>query len=118
MPVASVDECLTALGNLSAKITELDPETRRNLISERTIVCELSDLSVSIRGRLSEDGIDQLSVAPPDGPSSRGQIRLIIGSDDLIALTEGELNFAQAWARGRLRVNASVRDLFKLRHLM
>jgi hypothetical protein len=36
-------------------------------------------------------------------------------SDDLIALTDGRLKLAAAWATGRLRINAGVRDLLKLR---
>ena len=38
-------------------------------------------------------------------------------SDDLLKLTSGELSFAHAWASGRLRVDANVFDLLKLRSI-
>ena len=41
-----------------------------------------------------------------------------MGSDDLIALTDGELDFAKAWLSGRIKVEASVRDLLKLRSML
>jgi len=48
----------------------------------------------------------------------RAQIRLTVDSDDLIAITEGELNFAAAWATGRLRIDANPLDLIRLRSLL
>ena len=39
-------------------------------------------------------------------------------SDDLIALLAGELSPPTAWATGRLKVEASVLDLLKLRTLL
>jgi putative sterol carrier protein len=40
-----------------------------------------------------------------------------MSSDDLIRLTSGKLNFATAWATGKIRVDANVFDLLKLRSL-
>jgi putative sterol carrier protein len=39
-------------------------------------------------------------------------------SDDLVALTDGQLNVASAWATGRLRVDASIKDMLRLRALL
>jgi putative sterol carrier protein len=36
-------------------------------------------------------------------------------SDDLLKLVDGELNMASAWASGRVKIDASVFDLLKLR---
>jgi hypothetical protein len=45
-------------------------------------------------------------------------VRLTVDSDDLLALCQGELPFATAWARGRVRIDASVLDLLRLRTLI
>ena len=39
-------------------------------------------------------------------------------SDDLIALTDGKLNFAAAWATGRVKLEAGLRDLLRLRKIL
>jgi hypothetical protein len=41
-----------------------------------------------------------------------------MSSDDLLALTSGELSFAPAWASGRVKMEAGLRDMFKLRALL
>jgi len=53
-----------------------------------------------------------------DGDDPRAQIRLSLSGDDLLALVAGELNFAGAWASGRVSVKAGVTDLLKLRKLL
>ena len=49
----------------------------------------------------------------PEGPDPAHA-----SSDDLVALTEGDLNFGQAWLAGRVKVEAGVRDLLKLRSML
>ena len=39
-------------------------------------------------------------------------------SDDLIDLTDKRIRFTQAWASGRIHLDASLRDLLRLRGLM
>lgn len=41
-----------------------------------------------------------------------------MAGDDLIALVNGELHFARAWAAGRVKLEAGVRDLLRLRKLL
>jgi putative sterol carrier protein len=41
-----------------------------------------------------------------------------MASDDLLALTAGELDFTRAWASGRVKMEASIRDMLKLRSLL
>ncbi|MGF7236982.1 MAG: alkyl sulfatase, partial [Frankia sp.] len=50
--------------------------------------------------------------------AAAAQIVLTVRSDDLIALTDGSLPLATAWASGRLKVAASVRDLLRVRSLL
>jgi hypothetical protein len=41
-----------------------------------------------------------------------------MSGDDLVALVNGELNFAKAWGSGRVKLEAGLRDLFQLRKLL
>ena len=53
-----------------------------------------------------------------DVPAAReAQVKLRMTGADLIRLTNGELNFAQAWAKGQVKIDASVFDLLKLRSI-
>ena len=63
---------------------------------------------------LTENGLDGIT----EKPSAEAQVRLTVDSDDLLALCQGELPFATAWARGRVRIDASVLDLLRLRTLI
>ena len=47
--------------------------------------------------------------------SSRADLRFTVSSDDLLLLTAGDLPLGQAWATGRLKVEASMMDLLKMR---
>jgi predicted lipid carrier protein YhbT len=111
--MATVDECRQALERLAGQMSGTDGEHRGQQI-DRTLACHLTDLDVDFRGRLAEGtliGIEQ--AADP-----KAKIKLTTTSDDLVALTNGQLNFATAWASGRLKVDASVFDLLKLRSLV
>jgi hypothetical protein len=39
-------------------------------------------------------------------------------SDDLVALVSGRLSFAPAWATGRVKLEAGLRDLLRLKSLL
>jgi hypothetical protein len=39
-------------------------------------------------------------------------------SDDLVAITEGRLAFGPAWASGRVRMEAGLRDMLRLRSML
>ena len=45
-------------------------------------------------------------------------MRITVGSDDLVALAADGLNPAKAWASGRLKIEASIFDLLRLRKLL
>jgi hypothetical protein len=48
----------------------------------------------------------------------RADIRLTMTSDDLVALTDGRLSFGSAWQDGRVKLEAGLRDLLRLRKLL
>lgn len=112
--MASEDQCRAAIETLVERLAAVDGDLKRDKVPNRTIGCTLLDLDVTYVGEL-KDG-ELVNVRRESG-MAKPQLRLILNSDDLIDLTEGRLNFAHAWATGRVRLDASLRDLFKLRSL-
>ena len=103
-----------AVRGLVDRLAEVDPALRRRYAGERTVSCTVGDLHLTWSGRLSDEGVHDLT----DAPCERAQIRLAVSSDDLLALAEGRLQVPAAVATGRLRVQAGPLDLLKLRGLL
>jgi alkyl sulfatase BDS1-like metallo-beta-lactamase superfamily hydrolase len=111
--MASVEECETAFHSLAARLATADPAAKRKAAIDRSMTCTLSDLAVVFGGRL-RDG-DLLDIRQVDRPDA--QIKMTMTSDDLLKLVDGELNLGAAFASGRVRIDASIRDLLKLRSI-
>lgn len=112
--MATVEQCEKALQSMSERLSAVDHETRAKYSVERTVSCRISDLDVIFVGRLDAKGLSD--VEQVDSPSA--QVRLTTTSDDLLALSEGRLGVPAAWATGRLKIEAGVLDLLKLRSLL
>lgn len=112
--MATVDECRAALDQLAARLDANATEVADKIDLDRPLACTIRDLNVSFHGRLV--GGRLLNLADGDNPSAK--IRLIAASDDLVALVDGRLDFAKAWASGRLVIRANPFDLLKLRKLL
>lgn len=112
--MATVEESEAAMHKLAERMRSPEAADVRGKVLERSISCTLKDLGVTFGGDLREGGIE--NIRQVDGPS--GQIKLTTTSDDLVAMVDGRLNFAKAWTSGRLKVDASVFDLLKLRSLL
>ncbi len=113
--MATVEECEAALAGLVARLDEVDPDTWAQHAVDRTISCHISDLGVSYASALGKTGVRPF--APTDDPRS-AQVRLTIAAADLIDLAADRLSPAKAWATGRLRIEASVLDLLRLRKIL
>jgi hypothetical protein len=85
---------------------------------DRSLSCRLTDLDEVVVGRLSSGVVRDLHVLPHGPAVPRADIRLTMTSDDLIALTDGGLSFGPAWATGRVKLEAGLRDLLRLRKLL
>ncbi len=112
--MATMEQCMTALegilGDLAAK------PAAQGL--DRSLSCRLTDLRQVVRGRLARGSVRELR-AEPDGESlEKADIRLTMTSDDLVALTDGQLSFGPAWASGRVKLEAGLRDMLRLRSLL
>ncbi len=112
--MATMAECRGALERLAEKMAANADEVKSKVTIDRPLACTLRDLDASYHARLVDGSLE--GIAEGDDPAAK--IRLIIGSDDLIDLVDGKLDFAKAWATGRLAVKASFTDLLKLRNLL
>ena len=110
---AEVDEAVQGLLDRHA---DVDPDVRRKYAVERTVACRVRDLQIVYLGRFDDEGVLQDVRTADHGGDA--QVKLLISSDDLIALIDGELSVPAAWATGRLKIDASMLDLLKLRSLL
>ena len=115
--MASVQECEQALISLGDRLAAVDPDVRSRYSVSRSVSCRVADLDVVFRAQVDQAGIEDVRCeeGPDDGSA---QIRLATTSDDLVALVHGDLSPPVAWATGRLRIEASVLDLLKLRSIL
>jgi len=111
--MATLDECRMALERLAAQLSSADGARQRAQSFDRTLSCQLPDLGVTFSGNLSNGHITGLTTEP----APRAQIRFVVTSDDLVAVTDGRLRAGDAWRSGRLKVQASMMDLLKLRSM-
>lgn len=115
--MATQQDCETALRRVAATLAGAGSDGRSRDILDRSVSCTVPDLGLTFTGRLEDGGLTDMA-SVPTGTAPRAQIRLTVGSDDLVALTDGRLGFGAAWARGRLKVDASMLDLLRLRRLL
>ncbi|WP_406328891.1 SCP2 sterol-binding domain-containing protein [Streptomyces sp. NBC_00203] len=115
--MATIEECRTALDKLSDNMAGAEGDVRSAAALDRSLSCRITDLDITFVGRLKDGRIevlDTLQGPPPD----RAQIRLTMKGDDLVSMVNGDLNFAKAWGSGRVKLEAGLRDLFRLRTLL
>lgn len=112
--MATQEQCRAALEELARRLSDVDHDEKRRTVLDRSVSCRLTDLGTTFSGELRDGQIVGLTTEPAE----RAQIRLTMSSDDLVALTAGELDFAKAWLSGRVKVEASMMDLLKLRSLL
>jgi putative sterol carrier protein len=111
--MATMQECEQAFAQLADRLAHADPAARRKAATDRTLSCTVRDLDITFGARL-HDGLllDIKQVSTADA-----QVRMTMNSDDLVDLVAGRLNLAAAWSSGRVKVDARVFDLLKLRSI-
>jgi hypothetical protein len=109
-----MDQCLTALQHILGDLAS-NPAAAG---LDRSLSCRLTDLDQVVLGRLGSGAVRDLEVVPDDLSVPKADIRLTMTSGDLIALTGGSLHFGKAWASGRVKLEAGLRDLLRLRSLI
>ncbi|MEU3827342.1 sterol-binding protein [Streptomyces sp. SID486] len=115
--MATIAECRAALGKFSDSMEGAEGEARAAAALDRSVSCHVTDLDVTFVGRMTGGRIE-VDDTHPGPPREKARIRLATTGDDLVALVDGDLNFATAWGSGRVRLEASLLDLFRLRKLL
>lgn len=109
--LATENEVEQVLADLVARLGRVDPATRAMLPGRRTIEARCPDLDLVVHAEWNGGHIQILD----GGLDRRADIRISVRSDDLVAMANGELPFARAYASNRIRVDASMTDLLRLR---
>jgi SCP-2 sterol transfer family len=112
--VATMDQCMTALQRILGDLAASPAAAGL----DRRLSCRLTELDEVVLGRLTSGTVKDLHVLPHGPEIPKADIRLTMSSDDLIALTDGDLHFGKAWASGRVKLEAGLRDLLRLRKIV
>jgi SCP-2 sterol transfer family len=115
LTMASQEEARAALERIATRLTDVDPDELAKHVVERTISCRVPDLDLVFVTRIHAGGLDEFQLAES---VNGAQVRLTVNSDDLVALADDELGVAKAWASGRLKIEASLGDLLRLRKIL
>ncbi|UZJ32011.1 sterol-binding protein [Streptomyces endophytica] len=115
--MATLDQCRAALDRLAQNLSSADGKVRSAAALDRSLSCRITDLDVTFLGRLAQGSIQDVTCVPGP-PPDKAEIRLAMTGDDLVALVDGRLNFARAWGSGRVKLEAGLRDLLRLRTLL
>ncbi|MGW3955905.1 SCP2 sterol-binding domain-containing protein [Streptomyces sp. NPDC004752] len=115
--MATIEECRAALEKLSDNMQSAEGDVRDAASLDRSVSCHITDLDVTFTGRMTNGRIE-IEDTHQGPPVSKAQIRLAMTGDDLVTLVDGGLNFARAWSSGRVKLEANLLDLFRLRKLL
>ena len=116
--MSSIDDCLVGIAKVNERILAKSEEVRRTHIRERSLSVVVPDLATAFDMRLTLHGLVDVSHRPLDRPAPKPQVRVTVGSDDLVALAEDRLEPARAVLGRRVRVEAGVGDLLRMRRLL
>lgn len=84
------------------------------LPARRTIEANCTDLDLMYHAMWRNGQLGALVA----GPAERPDIRIHVASPDLIGLAQGTVLLREAWTSQRLRIEASVTDLLRLRAVL
>lgn len=112
--MATEDEVDAVLVELLARLGDVDDSMRALLPSSRIIEAQCPDLDY-VRHAEWRDGEMKILDSPPP---RRPDIRISVRSDDLMAIVDGELPFVRAYAANKVRLDASMTDLLRLRAVL
>ena len=102
---------------LVEQIDEISEEDRTKHVVERRLACRISDLGVTFYGRIHRRGLDPFKDVPPED-GRPAEVKLTLKSEDLVSMVNGELDMARALLGGRVKIDASLGDLLRLRKLL
>lgn len=115
LTMATQEEARAALDRIATRLTDVDPDELAKHVIERTVSCRVPDLDLVFVTRIHARGLDEFQLAES---ANGAQVRLTVNSDDLVALADESLKVTKAWASGRLKIEASLGDLLRLRKIL
>jgi predicted lipid carrier protein YhbT len=113
--MANEEECRTALAQIAERLADVDQKEFSQHVVERTISCRIPDLGLAFQTRIHAGGLDPFQRT---NDAKAAQVRVTANSDDLVALANDGLKVTKAWATGRLKIEASIFDLVRLRKFL
>jgi hypothetical protein len=114
--MATAEECREALQALTGRLSEMNAQDRSSFFSNRSFSCYVTDLNITFLTSITENGAEPVKEAGPDEPPA--DIRITASSDDTVTLAATPANIARMWMAGRVKIQASLRDLLALRRLL
>ena len=114
--MASKDEVHQQLQVLLARLAENHASVRAAIPDRKVLRCRVTDLDAEWYSVIEHGNVSPPSETPPD--DGRVDITLRVASDDLVDLIQGRLSFLSAFTSGRVKVDASIIDLLRLRALL
>jgi hypothetical protein len=113
--MADKTQCEAALRTLADRLDKhAGAGGTRPRTPDRTIVCRIPDIDTCFSAALRSGSLTDVV----EGNRRDAQITFTVNSDDLVAVTDGSLSFVTAWTSGRLKIDASLRDLLRVRSLL
>lgn len=109
--MATPDEVEATLRRLMKRFERLEDPYRSMLPGRRTVEAVFHDIDRIYHASWRRGELSELH----DGPADRADIRVTLTSDDLLAMADGQLRFRKAYATNRVRIEASMTDLLRLR---
>jgi len=113
--MTSAQDCQVALQKLAGRLAELSPAERDDYFGNRTLSITIPDLGITYVTRLGS-GDDPVREAVPGEPPA--DIRLTANGPEVLSLAESPMNIGRMWVAGRVKIEASMKDLFRLRRLL
>ena len=108
--MATLEECREALTELTKDIADSDEQ----IDFDRSLSATITDLDTVLKGRFVGGAFTNIEMA--EDPAA--DVKLTLSSDDLVSMCRGELNAMKAMATGKLKLQASMGDMMKLRKLL
>ncbi len=110
--MATEEEVQETLHGLIRRLDDVDPSYRAMMPSKRTIEAQCPDLDLVYHAFWRNGTLSEIETGPSP---RRPDIRISVDSDDLVQLANGDLDVGRAYANGRIRIQASMTDLLRLR---
>jgi hypothetical protein len=114
--VATKDEVSEAIERLMARLDGNEDSVRSAIPGRKVLGCLVTDIGASWYSVIEDGRVSPPTEAPP--PGERVAVLLKVRSDDLVDIVEERITFMSAFLSGKVRVDASLTDLLRLRTLL